>query len=114
MPQREAPIQRAIINYLRLALPGAVVAHVPNAIAIRGKDAAKATARAKREGMVPGFPDLICIHGGKTWLFEVKAPGGALSKSQKALHPLIEAQGVPVHVVKGVDQVEAILKRGAK
>lgn len=101
----EAQIQRQIISYLRLNLPGAIVAHVPNAIDIAGKDAARAVSKAKREGMLPGFPDLVCVWRGEVFFVEVKTDTGRLSQAQKQVIEAIREQATIVIVARSCDDL---------
>lgn len=41
----------------------------------------------KASGLVPGIPDLVMVLHGKVYAFELKIPGGVLSKDQKVVHP---------------------------
>jgi hypothetical protein len=110
---KEAPIQRAILTYLRLALPGAVIHHSANERGMRGQSAAKDIANAKRNGMVVGFPDLMVLWNGRLMCFEVKAPGGYPSPAQKDVGQQIQAQGGFWAVVRGVDDVQGFLSAWA-
>lgn len=57
----ERPIQRANIHLL--AMMGCYAAHVPNGSHLAGGEVARAkqVAALKKDGMRPGFPDLIVI-----------------------------------------------------
>jgi hypothetical protein len=110
---REAPIHRAILAYLRLALPGAMIHHSANERGMRGRSAARDIANAKRNGMVVGFPDLMVLWNGRLMCFEVKAPGGYPSPAQKAVGQQIQAQGGFWAVVRGVDDVQGMLSAWA-
>ena len=100
---REGPIHRAVIAYLRLALPGAVIHHSPNEVGVRGRDIARAIAKAKHNGMIVGFPDIIVIWAGDVWTFEVKAPGNYPTDDQCEVGRMIRAQGGKWAVVRSVD-----------
>jgi hypothetical protein len=106
---REGPIHRSIISYLRVTLPGAVVYHPPNEVSLRGKAVARAIAKAKWNGATPGYPDIICHFQGRTMLFEVKAKGNYLAPAQKAMRADIEAQNIPYAVVRSIDDVTVSL-----
>jgi hypothetical protein len=106
MTKREAPIQRAIVDYLRTALPAdCVVHHCRNEINKRGGHIARELAEAKRLGAVAGFPDLIVLTAPGALFFEVKAEGSYASKAQKDMHERLGALGFPVAVVRSVDDV---------
>jgi hypothetical protein len=100
---REGPIHRAVIAYLRLALPGAVIHHSPNEVGVKGRDIARAIAKAKHNGMIVGFPDIIVIWAGNVWTFEVKAAGNYPSDDQCEVGRMIRAQGGKWAVVRSVD-----------
>lgn len=104
----EGPIHRATIQQLRLRLPGAIVMHAANEFPGSGSQIARAIAKAKKNGMIPGFPDLAVFWRGQVALIEVKAPKGRLSDAQAALHLEMEAQGFRVHVITDPDATEAI------
>lgn len=105
--RREAPVQRAIVAYLRTALPNAVIHHARGEINKRGADIARELAQAKSLGAVKGFPDLVVIlpaHLGVLFL-EVKPDGGYASDAQKAMHGKLAELGYRVAVVRSIDDV---------
>lgn len=105
---REGPYHRAVLAQLYRRLPGAVIHHSPNEFPGKGDMIARAIAKAKKNGMVVGFPDLIVFWHGQVALVEVKAPGGALSDGQKAAHERFASNGFAVHVITDPDDTEAI------
>lgn len=105
----EGPIHRACLSYLETVLPGAIVHHSANEVPLKGKNVARALAKAKWNGMKPGYPDLICHYRGWTLAFEVKAEGGRMSKDQKAMQEAFGDQGVPYFVVREVGDVAKAL-----
>lgn len=106
----EGPIHRSVLAYLRMCFPGALIHHSPGESHIRGKTAMLATVKKKRDGMVTGFPDLVVFPAGVLpMFFEVKAPKGVLSDSQKDVHKQIEALGYNVAVVRSVEEVRKCL-----
>ncbi len=102
---REGKIHRAILDYLRITLPGAVIHHPANEVDAKGKNIARAIAKNKWNGMLPGYPDLICHYQGRTFLFEVKAPGNYLTNTQRAVRDSLEANGIPIAMVRSIDEV---------
>lgn len=114
---REGPIQAAIVSYLRTQFPHACMFSVPNELASKvgagRKDRQKAImlaqARAKKQGMLPGAPDLVMIHQGEFYAFEVKAEGNYQQQNQKAAQASIEANGGRYFVVRSVDDVAEIM-----
>ena len=117
MPPRrdlENPIQRAIVQYLRTAIPGnPIVHHSPNEIGLSGKDVARQIAKAKLNGMVPGWPDLVVVCYPAVLFFEVKAPGGRLSPAQEQVHMDMIRLGHRVAVVRSIEDVQAALDKWA-
>jgi hypothetical protein len=109
---RENPIQRAIIAYLRAVMIGEpIIAHVANEIGISGPAAARQIAKAKFNGMLPGFPDLIVLPFERVgpMFFEVKAEGNYTTDAQKAVHADMERLGYRVAVVRSIDDVRQYL-----
>lgn len=118
---REGPIQRAIVQFLRLKYPRAFLFSVPNELASRAggerNDAsrsaaiARAQANAKQLGMLSGAPDLIMLHGARVYAFEVKAEGGRQSAAQKAAQAACEANGGTYAVVRSIEDVKEVLAK---
>lgn len=109
---REGPIHRACLQFLRKVLPGALIHHSPNEMPVAGaspKSKAIAQNKAKGLGMQPGWPDLEVFYRGLPMMFEVKAEGGTMSKTQRAMRDAFEAQGVHYAVVRSVDDVKEAL-----
>lgn len=106
--QHEAAIQRSIIDALRWR--GIMAIHVPN----EGKRSARAGKQAKRDGMRPGWPDLLIYGpGGRHMLMEVKRPGwrpSDLSDNQRATHARLRELGHTVHVVASIDDALTIVR----
>ena len=105
---REGPIQREIIAFLRKILPDAIVHHCANESHISGKAAMIASVRKKRDGMLPGFPDIILLpYAAKlgAMFFEVKAEGNYATKAQKEVHAQLASLGYHVAVVRSAQDV---------
>jgi hypothetical protein len=101
----EGPIHAAVLAYLRRQYPKAVIAHVPNQTDVKGSNIARAIAKQKMMGMLVGFPDLLMLHEGRFYGFEVKAEGGRASDAQKAVGEAIIASGGFWAVVRSIDDV---------
>lgn len=101
----ERAIQRQILDWLKVSLPGAIVFAVPNGGA-RNKITG---AIMKGEGVRAGAPDLILCYRGKIAFLEVKAPKGSLSASQKAFRDDCAENLIPYAVVRGIGDVQAFL-----
>ena len=116
---REGPIQESIVAYLRLQYPRAYLSSIPNELASKaggGSDKAKRAqtirnvqVKAKRQGMLPGAPDLIFAHQGRVYAFEVKAEGNRQQPNQKEVQAICEANGITYAVVRSVDDVKDVL-----
>ena len=102
----EGPIHAAILAYLRRQYPRAVIHHSPNETDVRGPTIARAIAKQKMMGMLVGFPDLMMLHEGRFYAFEVKAEGGRVSDAQKAVGEAIIASGGHWAVVRSIDDVK--------
>ena len=63
MTDREGPIHKAILHYLRAQFPSALIFHPANELNLRAdpKTKAIAQARAKALGMLPGAPDIVML-----------------------------------------------------
>lgn len=108
----EGPVHRSILAYLRLRFPKALIHHSANEIGLQGQDVARQIAKAKHNGMVPGFPDLMMITGaGPAIFFEVKAPGGRLTPAQQDVHDHLRELGQLVAVVRSIDEIQAQLEQ---
>jgi hypothetical protein len=111
MAPREDPIHRSILQYLRIALPGALVVHAANEVALSGSEVARAISKAKSLGMVPGFPDLVVFPASSVGplFFEVKAKGGTLSAAQRDVTATLDGLGYRVALVRSIEDVAARL-----
>lgn len=107
----EAQIHKAILQWLRMVLPDAIVHHSANEGVRGGKAGILDGARRKSMGQVAGFPDIQVI----TWqhvgpmFFEVKAPAGSVTREQAAMIKQLETLGYRCAVVRSVGDVRARL-----
>jgi len=108
---KEGPIHRAILAYLRAVLPDAIVHHGASE-GVRGGRAGMLDG-AKRAGMgqVTGWPDLIVLPWANVGpvFFEVKAPSSYPTEAQSELHDRMRALGYRVGIVRSVDDTRAML-----
>jgi hypothetical protein len=106
----EDALQKALVDYLDLALPDdAMYFAVPNG----GKRLAREAARLKSLGVLAGIPDLCIIWRGTVIFLELKAPKrGSLTTVQRDVHHRLLFCGVPVWTIRKVEQAEYLL-RGA-
>lgn len=104
----EESLHRAVVAFLRLALPdGAVLHHSPN------ESTAGKTWRAKQKGLGcrTGWPDLEIIHGGRAIFIELKSKTGRVRPTQQQVHRDLTLAGAVVCVARSVDEVGAFLKQ---
>lgn len=101
----EAQFQIAVAAYLEVALKKGVLWTAFPA----GGGGYRRGALLKRMGLKPGWPDLLFLHRGKLFGIELKTPIGKVSPAQRALHKALQAQGVPVLVVKTSAEVSDAL-----
>jgi hypothetical protein len=94
----------AIVSWLKVALPSAIVVHPLN-----NPRSAVAGAKAKRMGMLAGAPDLIIIHYGKMFCIEVKTQKGRQSPAQVAFQERCTEHGVPYCIARGIGDVQSFL-----
>lgn len=111
----EGPIHRAILQYLALAMPGAMIHHSPNGITIDQStpDIARAVKRALSKaawnGTRPGWPDIEVGWRGEMLFFEVKSPTGTISAEQVEVLAGLRRQGFKCAVVRSVSDAQAHL-----
>jgi len=108
---REGPVQRKIVRFLRKAMPFAIVHHAKSEINKSGAAIMREQAQAKLNGALLGFPDLIVLPYASVGVlfFEVKAEGNYASKPQKEMHGNMRKLGYRVAVVRSVEDVRESL-----
>ena len=108
---REGPIQRAIIAYLFLRLPRAVIHASPNSFGdMHGPAMARQVAKAKNNGMKPGWPDVEVFWRGRAMFFEVKAGNAKARDNQAEIGAALVDNGAYWAVVNSVESVDMCLK----
>lgn len=108
--KQEEIVSVAIRTFIRHALPGAFVFHIPNETG-GSRNVKMHLIRRKEQGVVSGVPDL-CVTwpgGGIAWI-EVKAPGERASDRQREIHAILRDCGQVVGVADSVEAAEAILR----
>ena len=109
MRRPEENLQRACIQYTRLAYPGLMFFHVPNE---KGNRTDGEMARLKKLGVVAGVADLVfCLPDGRFAAIEMKAPKGRLSNDQEAWLMAVEASNGLSAVVRSVDAYSLVLAK---
>lgn len=104
---KESQFQKAAMEYLRLVLmPPAFAFHVPN----EGKRSKWAGAELKKQGMLPGAPDILIFYpNGKVIGFELKSATGTMTQGQKDFQAMAGQCGVPVTTIRTIDELEQTL-----
>jgi hypothetical protein len=107
----EFKVQVAIVKYLRLVMPNAIVQHCVNEVNKRGTAGMLQATRNKSAGVFTGFPDLVVFLGADQGPFflEVKSKTGTTSEGQKIAHQMLRNLGYGVAVVKSIDDVREFL-----
>jgi len=102
----EAPIQVAIVEYLRLALPGALVFAIPNG-GLRSK---REAARMVRQGVLPGVADLQILGPWEfTAFIEVKPRGRKLEPAQERFRDYCHQNMIPWACCRSIDDAYVAL-----
>lgn len=109
----ERPVQRSILDLIDAL--GLEAAAVPNGANLAGKalNRARLMKEMKKDGLRPGFPDLIVMgrKAGQIGMLEVKREiGGRLSKEQKGWRDFFREAGHPWACVSSVDEAHAAIK----
>lgn len=107
--QPEEAIHRAIVEWLRVAVPeppeGPAWFHPPN-----GGGRSKAEAGIfKALGVKAGVPDLVFVWRKRVMGVEIKPPGRSLSSAQKERHDEWRLAGALLHTVHGIDELRQFL-----
>lgn len=124
----EDTLHRAIVRHLEARLePPWMFWHTPNSGIRRSQNPAAFGAYLKAMGQLAGIPDLFVLGPGPVLIgLEVKAPPTVgkrgvskakpiLNDAQKAVFPRLAGLGVPVIVVRDVDDaIAALSSLGAK
>ena len=99
---REARVQAAIVEWIRIVAPDLIVFHPANG----GWRSPAEAARFKWLGVLAGIPDLVIIgRDGVARFVEVKSDGGALSEAQREMRDRLAAMRVPYAVARSIDDV---------
>lgn len=79
--------------------------HVPNG----GQRNAIEGMQLKASGVVAGIPDMILIHSGKAYGFELKTPTGKVSPVQEVVHKVWAKDGTPVFIIRTEEEFKKII-----
>lgn len=106
----EGPIHRAVLSWLRVVLPEAVIFHPANESRRPGRAGHVERAINAANGVLPGVPDIIGITFTGPFFMEVKAPGGSLSPAQKDFRDRLAVLGCERWaVVRSIDDAKDAL-----
>ena len=106
----EDVIQKHILQYLRMALPNAVIHHSPNQVQRSGKAAKIEVTKKLGMGMVAGYPDLVVHWRGVTAFIEVKRPKEYPTPHQREVHENLRRNGCMVMVCRSVSDAEGFVR----
>lgn len=108
----ETRLQREMRKYL--ALKGYRTVAVPNGATLRGdaRDRAIQMANLKRDGLTPGFPDLL-VYGkdGRLGHIEIKVEGNYQTASQKECERWLNEFGQHVAVCRSLADIDETLTK---
>jgi hypothetical protein len=110
MKHPESKLQSECVRWFRHQYPHTIIAAIPNG----GARDVITGAILKREGVVPGFPDLIVCKKDSSCgvLFvEMKTATGGLSQNQKIVHAKLLQAGYCVAVCKSFDQFKETISQ---
>lgn len=107
MKHEEDNIQRSIITNFRYIFSKSLIFAVPNG----GRRNVIEATNLKRSGVLAGVSDLIVLHKGKCYFFEVKQPKGKQTDNQKEFETRVNEQGFEYHVIFSFTDLETILNK---
>lgn len=102
----ELAIQGIFRIRARMQCPAVRIVAIPNA-AKRGQ---KAMNQARREGAAWGFPDVMCLAGGRAAFIEFKSAKGVLSDNQADWLNWLNGAGYPATVARDPDDALRFLR----
>lgn len=102
----EDRLQLAVLDYIEVVLPHALIFHVPNG----GRRSLTEGRKFKMLGVRAGTPDLVLVQDGRTYFFELKSPTGRLSPEQHRFGEDARIAGAGWAVIRSVDDVRNALK----
>jgi len=103
----EDNIQENIVIAVRLYYPDSLIFAVPNG----GKRNIREAIRLKRQGVTAGVSDLIFIHRGNVYFFEVKTDEGRQSLLQNQFEKFVIKQRFKYFIVRSAAEVLTIIDK---
>lgn len=67
--------------------------------------------RRRASGVVAGIPDMILIHQGRVFGFELKTQTGKTSPEQEKVHAVWKEDGAPVYVIHSLEEFQDVAER---
>lgn len=67
--------------------------------------------RRRASGVVPGIPDMIWLHFGRVYGFELKTDTGTVSIEQEKVHAVWREDGTPVYIIRSLEEFQTIVER---
>lgn len=107
---KESDIQKAIVSYLKARYPHDLINHSRGEGNRGGKAGRIDGAKGKAMGVCPGWPDIEQIGEGRHRFYEVKAPGGRLSKNQAKVRDVLLSLGIRWAIVRSIEDVQRFEK----
>jgi hypothetical protein len=99
--------QRDTVAHIKArGVPGLVYLHPANG----GARSAVEGAIFKSMGVVPGAPDLLLWHAGRSYALELKADGGRTTDAQVEMLTRLKDAGVHTAVAHGINEAVAYLE----
>lgn len=86
-------------SQMRMLAPQVILVGIPNA----GRRTRWEQRERTREGMVPGFPDMLALHDGRVAALEFKSGTGTLAPQQIDTLNRLVRQDIPVGVFRSAD-----------
>lgn len=105
--QLEQAIHKAVVLHLKIrGVDGLVFLHPANG----GYRHAREAAQLKAMGVVPGAPDLLLWHNGRSYALELKTPNGRETETQVNMRLQLQRAGVETGIAYGMDAAIVVLE----
>lgn len=101
----EDKVQIAVIKYLNLQYPHALVHHSPN----EGKRSKFEQYKAKAMNVSSGFPDLLIVYKGRSLALELKAGKNKATDNQKKWIDGLKRNGYCTAIATGFDEAKTAI-----
>lgn len=102
----EAPLQIAIVEYIRWVAPQLLVLHIPN----EGERSKWGHIKMVKMGLIPGAHDLLLLdEPGLAYLMEIKPPDEQLSVAQIAFHAECTRRNIPHGTARSINDARDLM-----